>query len=250
MRFMTSLPRLQPRLSPFKYASTSTRQLPALHHVRLHSSQPSEALRKIMRRVPHPVVIVTTSSSSKPTQTQQPQNWRGITLSSFNCFSLHPTPLISFNVRLPSSFNAALEASNSFVVHILSSSPRSSFLASRFAQLPPSGDVRRRGNGNPDIQEAFTHLAHPIATSDDIPLLDKRDSVTARLSCTGVFSRVIGDHMFWIGEVQSVDRLYEGFSLLYSDGHFWDLGRTITPAAGVEERDFEVSVDDGSVEEE
>ncbi|MCJ1287765.1 hypothetical protein MMC26_007117 [Xylographa opegraphella] len=55
----------------------------------------SKSVRKAMRTVPHPVMVITATTPDKDPM--------GLLVSSFNTVTLHPEPLVSFNIKLPSS---------------------------------------------------------------------------------------------------------------------------------------------------
>ncbi|RCI04106.1 hypothetical protein CU098_013067, partial [Rhizopus stolonifer] len=74
----------------------------------------TENVRGIMRKVPLPVVVVTTS---KP---DDRNHRRGITVSSFTSVCLHPEPLVSFCVQTPSRASDLLHSSGSMVLNLLS----------------------------------------------------------------------------------------------------------------------------------
>ncbi|KAF9573801.1 hypothetical protein EC968_008081 [Mortierella alpina] len=73
----------------------------------------SEKLRKVLRKVPFPVVVVSTASPHDSSLR------RGITVSSFTSISLQPIPLIAFCVKLPSRASTVLHESDRFVVQFL-----------------------------------------------------------------------------------------------------------------------------------
>ncbi|KAL4933863.1 flavin reductase family protein [Aspergillus undulatus] len=95
-----------------------------------------------MRRVPHPVAIITSTDPS-PSTTQphtsstdayQTSHFRGMTVSSFNTVTLTPEPVVSFNVRRPSETLNALLSSGRFLVHLLAPNPATAALARDFAR--------------------------------------------------------------------------------------------------------------------
>ncbi|KAL4865700.1 flavin reductase like domain-containing protein [Aspergillus spectabilis] len=114
-----------------------------------HSQSLSTQVRLLMRRVPYPVAIITSTDpnpSHSPTSTSPPtSNFRGMTVSSFNTVTLTPTPVISFNVRRPSETLNALLSSGRFLVHLLSPSRDAAALARDFA----------RGNWSRVIESGF-----------------------------------------------------------------------------------------------
>lgn len=62
-----------------------------------------------MREIPHPLTVIvaqdTTTIGAPPA---------GLLVSSFNTVTLHPTPYVSFNLKLPSSTYDAIKASRTF----------------------------------------------------------------------------------------------------------------------------------------
>ncbi|KAL4792534.1 flavin reductase like domain-containing protein [Aspergillus venezuelensis] len=102
----------------------------------------STQIRLLMRRVPYPVAIITStdptptpSQSQSPSHTDQafPTRYRGMTVSSFNTVTLTPEPVISFNVRRPSETLHALLSSGRFLVHLLATDKSAADLARDFA---------------------------------------------------------------------------------------------------------------------
>lgn len=58
---------------------------------------------------------------------------RGLTLSSITSLSLKPTPLVSFNVQLPSRTSEVLHSRNLFAINVLPAAPESVDLAKAFS---------------------------------------------------------------------------------------------------------------------
>ncbi|KAL4989143.1 flavin reductase like domain-containing protein [Aspergillus falconensis] len=104
----------------------------------------STQIRLLMRRVPYPVAIITstdpnpstTPTPSSPTDNTAPFTFRfrGMTVSSFNTVTLTPHPVISFNVRRPSETLHALLSSGRFLVHLLATDLATASLARDFAR--------------------------------------------------------------------------------------------------------------------
>ncbi|KAL9023050.1 MAG: hypothetical protein Q9180_008417 [Flavoplaca navasiana] len=68
----------------------------------------TENVRSLMRQIPHPLTVIVAqdpASGSPPT---------GLLVSSFNTVTLHPTPYVSFNLKLPSTTYDAIKASRTF----------------------------------------------------------------------------------------------------------------------------------------
>jgi len=61
-----------------------------------------------MRSIPHPITIILSTSLSSP------DTPAGLLVSSFNTITLHPTPYVSFNIKLPSSTYSAISSSGTF----------------------------------------------------------------------------------------------------------------------------------------
>ncbi|OAQ31342.1 hypothetical protein K457DRAFT_124341 [Linnemannia elongata AG-77] len=93
----------------------------------------SEKFRKVLRKVPFPVVVVSTCSPEDPTLR------RGITISSFSSISLQPIPLVSFCVKLPSRASTVLHESDQFVIQFLSSEQIAHSVAFSSSVAPPPG---------------------------------------------------------------------------------------------------------------
>lgn len=91
----------------------------------------SDQVRLLMRRVPYPVAIITSTDPSEP---NTPRGFRGMTVSSFNTVSLRPDPIISFNVRRPSETLTALQSSGRFLVHLLAADQAPACLARDFSR--------------------------------------------------------------------------------------------------------------------
>ncbi|KAL8851589.1 MAG: hypothetical protein Q9221_003521 [Calogaya cf. arnoldii] len=61
-----------------------------------------------MRQIPHPLTVIV---AQDPNTGSPPA---GLLVSSFNTVTLHPTPYVSFNLKLPSSTYEAIKASKTF----------------------------------------------------------------------------------------------------------------------------------------
>ena len=91
----------------------------------------SHQVRNLMRSVPHPVAIITSTSiytaSSSTIATSGSSRaptldlFKGATVSSFNTVTLTPDPVVSFNITRKSSTFAAIQLSGVFMVHLMAS---------------------------------------------------------------------------------------------------------------------------------
>lgn len=197
-----------------------------------------------MRRIPHPVAIVTASSSSPPSSKPIP---RGMTVSSFNTVTLHPSPIITFNVRQPSETLAALQSSRRFLVHILSPTASMARLARNFS----------RGNENVEL-DRFEFTDHETETENQSMLLPRLSrqrnnhgvdentkekeggDFTFILECDYLPDKSVQvyDHMIVLGNVRRIiapggtnaineegrRHVKEDFCLMYADTRFWGMG--------------------------
>ncbi|ORX44236.1 hypothetical protein DM01DRAFT_1340424 [Hesseltinella vesiculosa] len=161
-----------------------------------------------MRKVPQPVVVVTTSTSTGVER-------RGITVSSFTSLCLHPEPLISFCVRLPSRASDVLHASGRMVVNVLSQSQVPQSIAFSSPQAEQFKDI-------PFYDDADTGL--PVLMGS-----------LGSMYCDRVQVIPTGDHELWIAKVTKVDhgvggqfgRRDEDQPLLYHDRSYRSVGEEV-----------------------
>ncbi|KAF9425634.1 hypothetical protein BGZ94_007366 [Podila epigama] len=223
----------------------------------------SENLRRVLRKVPFPVVIVSTCSPVDPTQR------RGITVSSFTSISLKPIPLIAFCVKLPSRASTALHEANQFVVQFLAEDQIAHSVAFSSSVAPPKGVTAKRITQDKEIealvQEAekqtlnssngetrastqtppvgnnsstssstdldpFTVLGYETDPESNLPVLK---NTLGAIRCKAHQVLNVGDHEMWIGHVEKV--LYgdipgepdQDRPLLYHDRSYRKVGRRI-----------------------
>lgn len=161
-----------------------------------------EALRRVMRRVPSPVTVVTAAGVDGP---------RGITIGSFTSVSLDP-PLVSFNIDKAAQMHAHLEeAFDRFAIHILTD--RQAHLSNHFAVPDLSSEAQ--------FADVDYHLdAHGT------PLLR---SVMAVLHCNLYASYPTGDHTIVVGEVCDLTYAAEADRpLLYFNRRYCSVGEEVT----------------------
>ena len=134
-----------------------------------------EALRRSLRDLPSPVVVVTVDGPDGP---------RGATIGSFTSVSLDP-PLVSFNVTHGTGFHGALAAADTWAVHLLAASQAD--VAERFAV--------------PDLDGAAQLAPFAHARGDGPPLLAGTLGI---LVCRPRARFEAGDHTVVIGEVAGI----------------------------------------------
>ncbi|QSZ30620.1 hypothetical protein DSL72_000177 [Monilinia vaccinii-corymbosi] len=113
----------------------------------------SDEVRKVMRHVPYPVVVLTTPHL-RLTPEGHPTRLAGMTLSSFNTLSLSPDPIITFNIKRPSPTLDALKSTQDpdiisvapsererrFHIHILQANTAGLKIAHQFSRGGPISD--------------------------------------------------------------------------------------------------------------
>jgi flavin reductase (DIM6/NTAB) family NADH-FMN oxidoreductase RutF len=161
-----------------------------------------------MRVVPHPVTLITASLTSPLTSsrhTPPEHTFRGATVSSFNSVALHPVPLISLNMKLPSSTYDAMATSGTFLAHILAANTAGARIAGSFAK--PGGAIDAFAGlalGVDGRKAECTVLTGPA--TGGAPMLGGTEGVLKVLRCRlcqGKEVRV-GDHVVLIAEVVGV----------------------------------------------
>ncbi|KAI2463412.1 flavin reductase like domain-containing protein [Annulohypoxylon bovei var. microspora] len=116
-----------------------------------HEHGLSQPMRSVMRRLPHPVVVITTLENTRNlTKVEElldeklpPPIPRAMTVSSFTSLSIDPVPRVTFNITLPSTTYKALAKCGKFNAHILSGDNHGARIA----------DLFTRGNRPPAAKE-------------------------------------------------------------------------------------------------
>lgn len=203
----------------------------------------ADQVRVLMRRVPHPVAIITASDNT----TTGDGVFRGMTVSSFNTVTLYPEPVVSFNVKRPSETLNALQSSGRFLVHLLAPSPATAKLALDFSRgnenlqsrsgfeefefLTPS-KLRESGMSSPILRRktCMGGSQDQSANHIDFPFI---------LSCTCHLQPIqVYDHTIILGAVVGVlehpflnerrrNSPSEDLCLTYADTRFWKMGERL-----------------------
>ncbi|CAG7565257.1 unnamed protein product [Fusarium equiseti] len=164
-----------------------------------------------MRLLPHSVVVCTSN--------QPGDGPRAMTMSSFTSLTLTPTPLVTFNIAIPSRTLDAIRASGEFNVHVLSGDERGASVASHFTKGNVGG-------------HAFQGLDY-TQDGDEAPVL-KEDGVMFALRCRVLQDAPeeglmrVRDHVIVVGEVVEMVRVGEeqdeDFGLVYADRRYRQAG--------------------------
>lgn len=203
----------------------------------------STHMRHLMRRIPHSAVVITASAEATSPDSIPEASFRGMTISSFNTVSLSPTPLVSFNVKMPSATYSALRSSGTFLVHMLHATTAGAQIC----------DVFAKGNGS--TGDAFRHLVSSSkGESSAVKVFSGTGTNGAPLVAAPGVLRVlkckvlpgkevqVGEHVVVIGEVLSIlstpgsspaswkeNQASEGrMGLIYADRQYHKLGEELT----------------------
>jgi len=159
----------------------------------------SSRLRQLMRIMPHSVVVATATAPAPDRGT--PPSYKGMTVSSFTTLTLTPQPIITFNIRKPSSTLDAIQGSGQFLIHILAATQSGASVADAFTK----GNV-----ANVFRSPAFTVLKTRggSASGVDPPLL-AAEGITQVLRCDVLNGNQqglvdVGDHTLVLAKVVSI----------------------------------------------
>lgn len=138
----------------------------------------SALFKESMASIGNQTIILTTSHQ------------RGITLSSFTSLSVNPSPLIQFNVQIPSRTSHLLNYYNHFAIHFLKPNEESVRLIKNFSSAKQFDDLQP--------QKDFTNFD---INHETLPILSNVDKV---LICKKYSNFIVQDHEIWIGEVLEI----------------------------------------------
>ncbi|KAK4127972.1 hypothetical protein N657DRAFT_688140 [Parathielavia appendiculata] len=204
-----------------------------------------EQFRTVMRLLTHSVVVCTATHPSS--SACHPPIPRAMTMSSFTSLALRPTPVVSFNIAVPSRTLDAVAASGRFNIHVLADDEAGAKVADWFA------------GGNAEGREVFEKLVQGggvervrfmpgsasaedrVARGNEAPVLEGR-GVLYVLKCRLLVDEPshglvkVRDHFIVLGEVLKIEdgseaerEAEERFGLLYVDRRYRQLGDCITP---------------------
>ncbi|KAK3072056.1 hypothetical protein LTR53_007528 [Teratosphaeriaceae sp. CCFEE 6253] len=216
-------------------------------------TQLADDMRAASRPLSHPIVVVTSRVPPPPRRSGGPRAsgppnvkeiWfdrlvqsRGVTVSSFTTVTLHPVPVIAFNLKLPSRTWDAISASRRMSVHIMDATPEAAAIAHLFT-LP---------HDRPEYPFlALVNTGHTVVVNAVAPPRIRSDTgaVLARLGGKLLAEKCVhvGDHVVVIVEVVSVnftgsapnperaraqERLGEGMGLTYAKRQYRGVGPKI-----------------------
>ncbi|CRK14022.1 hypothetical protein HYQ45_017920 [Verticillium longisporum] len=179
----------------------------------------SEQLRGLMRLLPHSVVVCTATNPADNTP-------RAMTMSSLTSLTVHPTPLVTFNVATPSRTLTAVKGARRFNIHVLRGGTDGAAVADWFTR------------GNAEGQHVFSGLGRegPAVTADmrgEAPVL-RGEGVLYVLRCRVLDDAPaqglmrVRDHVIVVGEVVEIIKGEEDgedeFGLVYADRRYRCVG--------------------------
>lgn len=184
--------------------------------------------KSAMARVASPAMILTAGASLAS------EVLHGMTLSSVNSLSVHPTPLLLFNMHLPSYTSASLHKTGHMALHLMPPSQESVLLGRKFAsgvKQDPSHFKLNSKDG--DFQEMTT----PFSGFDDFTYYETKDGVLVPIInelevafiCSTRTQYEIDNHEIWVVNVDDVIRPNQNIikpsgGILYFDRGFHKVG--------------------------
>jgi flavin reductase (DIM6/NTAB) family NADH-FMN oxidoreductase RutF len=196
------------------------------------NEQLSDNIRSALRHITQPVALVT-SFARKNNEPDKTKRARGITVSSFSTVTLHPVPVVSFNIRVPSRSWDAISESGHLRVHLLKATPEGAAAAHAFTlpyDLPhePFEHLSR-----PGVHATMFHKSLKPAMS---PRIRWKEAIHADAVAKLLPEKCIqvGDHMIVVAEVVDVnlstDHVASGAgALAYGMKGYRQLGSEIKP---------------------
>ncbi|KAK9475501.1 flavin reductase like domain-containing protein [Dipodascopsis tothii] len=196
--------------------------------------------KEIMSKHSSPVVILTASYVDE----NLTRIYRAVTLSSLTSLSIDPEPLLTFNLRLPSSTSKALHSSGRFSINFLSSNPLAASLAECFsfgtyvpvdrqASTPTksSENLSRHQVDHEMILRSFPLSDEPFKTSilnNSVTKYDSTRIAYARMDCVAKSVFAVEDNEIWVGKVERTFHSDpDSDAIIYSGRKFRSLGQQI-----------------------
>lgn len=200
-----------------------------------YNQQLSDGIRSALRHITQPVALVTSFMPQSAEQNGDLKHKlaRGVTVSSFCTVTLHPVPVVSFNLRVPSRSWDAISASGHFRVHLLKASPEGATAAHAFT-LPyeqphePFEYLNRSG--------AFTKYGERTKNPAVVPRIKWAEAIHADFVAKVLPEKCItvGDHVIVVAEVTKISSadghaLSDTGALAYGMKGYRQLGNEIEP---------------------
>lgn len=155
-----------------------------------------DEMRSALRHLTQPVALITSTQPEDP----RPQNFRGVTVSSFCTVTLKPKPIVSFNLRVPSRTWDAISASGRLYIHLLHATQEGATTAHAFT-LPYEKPHEPFGH-----LEKFGGKLWSSSVGHASPRIDWREAVHVAMRANLLPDKCIpvGDHVIVVAEVDMV----------------------------------------------
>ena len=162
--------------------------------------QLSDDMRSALRYITQPVALVTACAIQQGEEKRKLA--RGVTVSSFCTVTLHPKPIISFNLRVPSRSWDAISESGNLRVHLLKASPEGATVAHAFTlpyEQPHEPFEHLSQSGLVKVWNLLTNSKRP----SKVPRLRADNAIYADFIARIMPEKCIevGDHMIVVAEV-------------------------------------------------
>ncbi|CAH2355465.1 hypothetical protein CLIB1423_27S00166 [[Candida] railenensis] len=197
----------------------------------------NDVFKSSMSRISCQAMILTAGQAKVQAGSSHTTSLHGMTLSSTCSLSVYPTPLLQFNLHLPSYTSQTLHDSKHLALHLLPPNHNTANLARLFAngiKAPPAkddGDIFHEKTTPFDtLEHGKDWKFHTVAVDDlkfDIPILTAAEEV---FICKKRSVFEIDSHEIWVVEVLEIlstpnDEPTGG--LLYFNRNFHKIGGTL-----------------------
>lgn len=198
--------------------------------------QASNSLKSIfksaMARVAAPAMILTAGARLTS------EVLHGMTLSSVNSLSVHPYPLLLFNMHLPSYTSASLHRSGYLALHLMPPSEQSVALGRKFA----NGVKQDPSHFRVDSKDGtFEEMTNPFEGFDNYTFYEASNGVLIPIInelevafvCRKKTNFVVDDHEIWVVSVENIIQPNNSFAspsggILYFDHGFHKVGDSLS----------------------
>ncbi|ODV79685.1 putative NADH-dependent oxidoreductase [Suhomyces tanzawaensis NRRL Y-17324] len=193
----------------------------------------NESFKSTMSRISAQAMILTSGTGAKEVLALH-----GMTMSSVCSLSVYPTPLLQFNLHLPSYTSQALHENKYLAIHLLPPTSQSVHLGKIFASgVKTSGKPTTNEDGEffHEMTTPFTKLHqgndwifHTVKENINIPILKNSERV---LICETMKNFLVDDHEIWVVKVLDIkeneDYSNKTGGLLYFDRAFHKIGEKL-----------------------
>ena len=194
-----------------------------------------ESFRLAMGRVSSQAMILTSATSNL-------NELHGMTLGSVCSLSVFPSPLIQFNLHLPSYTSSELHKHKYLALHVLPPTKNSVHLSRIFAKgvklnkgakLAPTKEEKIDGQVFHEMTKPFTRLQKGVdylfynISDVQIPILS---NVETTLICQTRNTFPVDNHEIWVADVVDIihNKTQKSGGILYFDRGFHKIGKSLS----------------------